>query len=85
MIVVEVTSPSNARDDTVIELVEYFTVSSIRHYLIVIPDTLTAVHHHRDATGIRTDIVTTGDIAFHPPGFTVALADLWPRELLASR
>jgi Uma2 family endonuclease len=37
LIVVEITSPSSERDDTGEKLVEYFSVPSIHHYLIVNP------------------------------------------------
>ena len=37
LIVVEVISPSSERDDTDEKLVEYFSVPSIHHYLIVNP------------------------------------------------
>ena len=37
LIVVEAVSPSSVRDDTGDKLVEYFSVASIRHYLIVNP------------------------------------------------
>jgi Uma2 family endonuclease len=77
-IVVEVTSPSNERDDTGIKLVEYFTVPSIQHYLIVMPDTRVVVHHRRDGASLRTQIVSTGELRFDPPGFTLQIADLWP-------
>ena len=38
LIVVEVVSPSSERKDTHIKLIEYFSVPSIRHYLIVLPE-----------------------------------------------
>ena len=50
LIVVEITSPSSERDDTGDKLVEYFSVPSIRHYLIVNPAKNVVVHHARDAT-----------------------------------
>src|SRR5256884_1643261 len=51
LIVVEVASPSSERDDTGDKLVEYFSVPSIRHYLIVNPTKLVVVHHARDEDG----------------------------------
>ena len=79
-IVVEVTSPSNERDDTVAKLVEYFTVPSVQHYLIVMPDKRVVVHHARQTHGIHTQIVSRGEITLDPPGISMPLAGLWPDE-----
>ena len=77
LIVVEVVSPSSERDDTGDKLVEYFSVASIRHYLIVNPDKKVVVHHARNDLGtIETRIVTGGAIDLTPPGMAVAAADL---------
>lgn len=81
LIVVEVTSPSSARDDTDAKLVEYFSVPSIRHYLIVAPAKKAAIHHARDEHGvIGTNIARDGEIAFDPPGFRIAVRDLFVSE-----
>ena len=80
LIVVEVASPSSERDDTGDKLVEYFSVPSIRHYLIVKPVKNVVIHHARSETGdISTRIVTDGEISLAPPGMVVAA-----RELLAT-
>ena len=51
LIVVEITSPSSERDDTGEKLGEYFSVPSIRHYLVVNPDDKLVVHHARGQGG----------------------------------
>jgi Uma2 family endonuclease len=80
LIVVEVASPSSERDDTGDKLVEYFSVPSIRHYLIVKPVKNVVIHHARNETGdISTRIVTDGEISLVPPGMAVA-----ERELLGT-
>ena len=77
LIVVEVTSPSSERDDTGDKLVEYFSVPSIRHYLIVKPVKNVVIHHARNETGdISTRIVTDGEISLVPPGMAVAAREL---------
>jgi Uma2 family endonuclease len=80
MLVVEVVSPSSERDDTGNKLVEYFSVASIQHYLIVNPEKRAVIHHRRDGSEIRTRIAgeDTADLRFDPPGFAVALAALLP-------
>jgi Uma2 family endonuclease len=77
LIVVEVVSPSSERDDTGEKLVEYFSVASIRHYLIVNPFRRVVIHHARDDAGtIVTRIMIDGTIDLTPPGMEVAVGDL---------
>jgi Uma2 family endonuclease len=79
LIVVEVTSPSSERDDTGDKLVEYFSVPSIRHYLIVNPMKQVVVHHARDEGGeISTRIMSDGQLDLTPPGMTVPVRELLP-------
>jgi Uma2 family endonuclease len=80
LIVVEVASPSSERDDTADKLVEYFSVPSIRHYLIVNPEKRVVIHHARNEAGqIATRILSTGEVDFTPPGMAVAVPDLFPQ------
>jgi Uma2 family endonuclease len=77
LIVVEVVSPSSKRDDTDTKLVDYFSVASIRHYLIVLSEKRVVVHHQRsDAGKIDTRIVRDGDGVLTPPGMAVPVAAL---------
>jgi Uma2 family endonuclease len=79
LIVAEVTSPSSERDDTGDKLVEYFSVPSIRHYLIVNPMKQVVVHHARDDDGeIATRIMSDGQLDLTPPGMTVPVRELLP-------
>lgn len=75
IIVAEVTSPSSDRDDSGEKLVEYFSVASVIHYLIVRPEKQVVIHHRRaSGGGIETRIVKEGTIAFDPPGLTIGVA-----------
>jgi Uma2 family endonuclease len=77
ILVVEVISPSSERDDTGAKLVEYFSVASIRRYLIVNPEKRVVVHHQRAGEEIRTRIVgADGEVGVDPPGFSVAASAL---------
>jgi Uma2 family endonuclease len=78
VLVVEVVSPSSERDDTGSKLVEYFSVASIRHYLIVNPEKRVVIHHRREGSDIRTRIAgeDAGELPFDPPGLTVSAAAL---------
>lgn len=79
LIVVEITSPSSERDDTGEKLVEYFSVPSIRHYLIVNPRKKVVVHHGRDESRqIATRILKSGQLDLTPPGLTVPVGELLP-------
>jgi Uma2 family endonuclease len=77
LIVVEGVSPSSERDDTGDKLVEYFSVPSIRHYLIVNPAKGVVVHHARNSAGdIVTRIAGSGEIDMEPPGLVVPVQHL---------
>jgi Uma2 family endonuclease len=77
LIVVEVASPSTERDDTGDKLVEYFSVPSILHYLIIKPEKDVVIHHARNDSGeILTRILTGGEITFQPPGITIEVKPL---------
>lgn len=79
LIVVEVTSPSSERDDTADKLVEYFSVPSVRHYLIVNPTKQVVIHHARDEDGeISTRIASSGQLDLTPPGIAVPVCELLP-------
>jgi Uma2 family endonuclease len=79
LIVVEITSPSSERDDTGEKLVEYFSVASIHHYLIVNPTKKVVIHHARGQGGdISTRISSSGEISLTPPGMAVPVAELLP-------
>lgn len=74
VIVVEVLSPSTQSVDTGTKFIDYFKVSSIRHYLIVRADRRTVVHHRRgDDGGIETRLLAEGRIALDPPGIEIAI------------
>jgi len=77
VIVVEVASPTSERDDTGAKLVDYFSVPSIQHYLIVFPQRRVIVHYQRGERGkIDARIAHDGEIALNPPGLTLAVAAL---------
>jgi Uma2 family endonuclease len=79
LVVVEITSPSSDRDDTGEKLVEYFSVPSIQHYLIVNPTKKVVIHHARGEAGkISTLIASSGEIDLTPPGMTAPVAELLP-------
>jgi len=77
LIVVEVVSPSSEGDDIETKLVDYFSVASIRHYLIVYSEQRVMIHHRRnDSDNIDTRIMRDGEIALAPPGISVPVAAL---------
>lgn len=79
LIVVEVTWPAE-RDDTGEKLVEYFSVPSIRHYLIVNPTKKVVVHHARGQDGKHSTLIaSSGEIDLTPPGMTIPVAELLPQ------
>ena len=77
LIVLEVISPSSERQDLGAKLVEYFSVPSIRHYLVVIPEKRVVVHYTRNEEGgLSTYIGRNGDIVLNPPGIKVPVTGL---------
>jgi Uma2 family endonuclease len=74
VIVVEVISPGSEVTDTATKLLEYFSVPSIRHYLIVSPEPKAVIHHLRAGDGtVTTRIVHGGDLSLDPPGMVLAV------------
>jgi len=77
VILVEVLSRSSERTDNAVKLVEYFSVPSVRHFLIVDPWKNTVVHHASTGAGtIMTRIFREGEIDLSPPGMRVAVSRL---------
>jgi Uma2 family endonuclease len=77
VIVVEVVSPSSRGIDRGVKLAGYFSLPSLRHYLIVDTDRQLVLHHRRDAEGlIGVRILRDGPLALDPPGLTIAVRDL---------
>ncbi|KQT48865.1 hypothetical protein ASG43_08455 [Aureimonas sp. Leaf454] len=80
VIVVEVISPSSVRSDPGRKLLDYFSVPSIRQYLILYGDEERVVHHRRtEIEGeIATRILGRGDtLDLSPPGFSVTVDALF--------
>lgn len=79
VIVVEVVSRSSRSIDSGAKLADYFTLGSVRHYLVLNTDTRAVTHHHRDDSGaIAKRILHQGSLRLDPPGLTVMVADLFP-------
>ena len=77
LIVVEVTSPSSEKEDLSAKLIDYNSVPSIRHYLVVLPEKRAILHHRRnDQGGWLTYIGRDGEIVLDPPGIKVPVAGL---------
>lgn len=77
VIVVEVISPTSAHSDTSAKLIGYFTLASVRHYLVINPETRTVTHHTRAQDGaIKAVTVTSGSLRLDPPGIALDMIDL---------
>jgi Uma2 family endonuclease len=77
-IVVEVLSPSTAARDHGVKLTGYFSLASVSHYLIVDPDRRVVIHHRRgQGDVIETRILNDGILRLDPPGFEVAIGDMF--------
>jgi Uma2 family endonuclease len=78
LVIVEVLSPGTSGVDRGLKLRDYFRVPSVRHYLIVWPETRRIVHHARRPDGdVTTERLTAGHIILDPPGLTVPFDDFY--------
>lgn len=78
VLVAEVLSPSTRGIDTGLRLTGYFSLPSVRHYLLIRLDTRSVIHHERARDGsIGTRIVDSGTLRFDPPGIAVAVVSLF--------
>jgi Uma2 family endonuclease len=78
VVVVEVISPSSGSIDTGVKLEGYFSLPSVRHYLVINPRSRVVAHHRRDDEGaIGVRLLRDGILALDPPGIEVAVADLF--------
>ena len=78
VVVVEVVSPSSRGIDSGAKLVGYFSLPSVRHYLILDTDKRVVIHHHRDGKGeIGVQILGDGRLSLDPPGLAIDVGDLF--------
>jgi Uma2 family endonuclease len=78
MVVVEVVSPSSRGVDRGVKLASYFSLPSVRHYLIVDIDKRVVIHHRRDEEGrIAAEILFDGPLTLDPPGFEIDIRDIF--------
>jgi Uma2 family endonuclease len=78
IILVEVVSPSSRGVDRGAKLGSYFSLPSVRHYLIVDTDRRVVIHNGRDEEGrIGVRIVHEGSLTLDPPGLTIDVRDIF--------
>jgi Uma2 family endonuclease len=78
VIVVEVVSRSSRSTDTGMKLGDYFSLPSVRHYLVLDADKRTVAHHRRGEDGdISTRILRAGSLVLDPPRLKIDVADLF--------
>jgi Uma2 family endonuclease len=78
IIVCEVLSPSTGPVDTGLKLLNYFTLPSVEHYLVVNTSKRTVLHYTRGRDGqptLRT--VSEGELRLDPPGLTISVAEIF--------
>jgi Uma2 family endonuclease len=80
VIIVEVLSPSNEKDDIGRKLSLHLQISSLCHYLVIHQDRRQVVHHERrdDLGGtFLTTIAPPDPLRLDPPGIAISLAALY--------
>lgn len=79
VIIVEVTSPSTGTLDGSSKLIDYFSIPSVQHYLIISPGQRVVAHHRRlEDMNLSTRLIGTGPIVLDPPGITIRVEELFP-------
>jgi Uma2 family endonuclease len=72
LVVVEIVSPSSRGIDKGAKLASYFTLPSVRHYLIVDTDKRIVIHHHLLEDGrIESRFLHEGPLTLDPPGLII--------------
>jgi Uma2 family endonuclease len=84
IVVVEVVSPGTRVRDQTVKLVDYFTVPSIQHYVLIETQRRLVLRHRRGGEGeVVTRFVEDGRLQLDPPGIEVAIAALYAGTDLA--
>ncbi|MBG0810948.1 Uma2 family endonuclease [Methylosinus sp. H3A] len=78
IVIVELLWPPSDTNSESVKLTDYFRVGSLAHYLVVDLARRAVLHCRRDAESIfRRETVTEGSIRLDPPGFDLALKDIF--------
>jgi len=78
LIVVEVLSEGTEARDHGVKLAGYFSLPSVAHYLILDPNSRTAIWYKRgQGEVIETRILATGPLRLDPPGLELAMEELF--------
>jgi Uma2 family endonuclease len=78
IVVVEAVSPSSKGVDRGVKLAGYFSLPSVRHYLIVDTDRRAVIHHHLVEGGrIESRFHHEGPLTLDPPGLTIEVQDIF--------
>ena len=78
VIVVEVVSPGTRVRDQTVKLVDYFTVPTVQHYLLIETRRRLVLHHRRGAEGeVVTRFLRAGRLQLDPPGIAVEITALY--------
>jgi Uma2 family endonuclease len=74
VVVVEVVSPPSRG----VKLASYFSLPSVRHYLIVDTDKRVVIHHNRGDEGrIEVEVINDGSLTLDPPGLEFDIRDIF--------
>ena len=77
-IIVEVLSPSTQTLDKTGKLIDYFSLPSVCHYLIIDLRRRVVLHHRREDDGlIATAILRQGDLRLDPPGLSFPVEEIF--------
>jgi Uma2 family endonuclease len=77
IVLVEVISPSSEFRDVHSKLVEYFSLPSVQHYIVVDQAKGLVFHNRRDGKNkVQTQFMHSGVLDLSPPGLKIKISDL---------
>ena len=78
IVVVEVISPSSRGVDAGVKLARYFSLASVRHYLIVDTEKRIVIHHLRSEDGtLKHPGSADGLLTLDPPGLAIEIGHVY--------
>ncbi len=81
VVFLEVLSESTAARDVTRDLVGYFSLPSVIHYLILDPEFRIVFHYRRSDGGvIEMRILQDGALRLDPPGLDVPVGEMFPED-----
>ncbi|SFQ17630.1 Uma2 family endonuclease [Tranquillimonas alkanivorans] len=77
IIIADVITGTSGSADRAAKLADYARLRTLKHYLVLLPEQRTVVHHRRTDDGFRTTCLREGVLELDPPWITLEVALLF--------